>query len=75
MSKIEKFEDIVAWQRARELVNHVYKITTDGSFSRDFGLRDQIRRASISIMLISQRDLLERQTKNLVASCLSRMVL
>ena len=51
MSKIEKFEDIVAWQRARELVNHVYKITTDGRFSKDFGLRDQIRRASIPIML------------------------
>lgn len=51
MAKIERFEDIVAWQKARELVKEVYSITSDGLFAKDFGLRDQIRRASVSIML------------------------
>jgi len=48
--KIEKFEDLVAWQKARELTRNIYSITNQGEFSRDFGLRDQIRRASVSIM-------------------------
>jgi four helix bundle protein len=50
MSTFKKFEDIVAWQKARELTRLVYEITKTGSFSKDFGLRDQIRRASVSIM-------------------------
>ena len=48
--KIEKFEDIQAWQKARELVRSTYEITGDGNFARDYGLKDQIRRASISVM-------------------------
>ena len=48
--KIEKFEDLIAWQKARELTKNIYKITRQGEFSKDFGLRDQIRRASVSIM-------------------------
>lgn len=51
MPKIERFEDIQAWQKARELVKEVYSVSNDGSFSKDFGLRDQIRRAAVSIML------------------------
>ena len=51
MAKIEQFEDIQAWQKARELVKEVYSISNSGSFARDFGLRDQIRRAAVSIML------------------------
>jgi four helix bundle protein len=51
MAKIERFEDIHAWQKARDLVREVYSATTDGLFARDFGLRDQIRRAAVSIML------------------------
>jgi len=47
----KRFEDIQAWQRARELVNAVYGATQDGAFSRDFGLKDQIRRAAVSVML------------------------
>ena len=50
MSKIAKFEDIVAWQKARELTKEVYKCTRTGEFARDYGLRDQIRRASVSVM-------------------------
>jgi four helix bundle protein len=48
--KIEKFEDLIAWQRARELTKNIYSITNQGEFSKDFGLRDQIRKASVSIM-------------------------
>jgi len=47
---IEKFEDLVAWQKARELTKSVYEITKQREFSRDYGLRDQIRRAAVSIM-------------------------
>jgi len=50
MSKIEKFEDIVAWQKARELTKAVYAQTKGNQFARDFGLKDQIQRASVSIM-------------------------
>ncbi|MEK7493906.1 MAG: four helix bundle protein [Patescibacteria group bacterium] len=45
--KIERFEDIIAWQKAGELTLLVYKIFKD---SRDFGFRDQMQRASVSIM-------------------------
>ncbi len=50
MAKIERFEDIEAWQKARELTRQIYDASNDGPFARDFGLRDQIRRASVSIM-------------------------
>jgi four helix bundle protein len=48
--RIEKFEDLIAWQKARELTKNIYKVTKQGDFFKDFGLRDQIRRASVSIM-------------------------
>lgn len=51
MGKIVKFEDIEAWQRARKMVIEIYKISNDDLFSKDFALKDQIRRASVSIML------------------------
>lgn len=47
--QIEKFEDIIAWQKARELTRAVYDVTRKGSFAKDFGLIDQIRRAVVSI--------------------------
>jgi four helix bundle protein len=50
MSTFKRFEDIEAWQKAREINRFVYSITKAGEFARDFGLRDQIRRASVSIM-------------------------
>jgi four helix bundle protein len=50
MSTFRTFEEIDAWQKARELTRQVYEITTQGAFARDFGLRDQIRRASVSVM-------------------------
>jgi len=48
--KIKKFEDLESWKKARTLTNEVYKATTAGNFVRDFALKDQIRRASISIL-------------------------
>jgi four helix bundle protein len=51
MSKaIERFEDFVAWQRARELTAEIYRVTGEGALARDFGLRDQIRRSAVSAM-------------------------
>ncbi len=50
MMKIKKFEDIESWKKARRLTNDIYQMTGTGKFARDFGLKDQIRRASISIL-------------------------
>ncbi|MDQ3006091.1 MAG: four helix bundle protein [Chloroflexota bacterium] len=50
MPTITRFEEIEAWQTARELTKLIYLLTEEGKFSRDFGLKDQIRRASVSIM-------------------------
>lgn len=51
MSTFSKFEEIVAWQKSRLIVNKVYEITKLELFAKDFALKDQIIRASISIML------------------------
>jgi len=48
--KIKKFEELESWKKARKLTNTVYEATGTGSFKLDFGLKDQIRRASISIL-------------------------
>ena len=50
MATIERFEDIKAWQAARDLVSAIYRVTAQGQFAKDFGLRDQVRRASVSVM-------------------------
>ena len=50
MGKIEQFEDLKVWQKARLVNLCIYKLSNQGSFSKDFGLRDQMRRASISIL-------------------------
>lgn len=49
MSTITRFEDLEAWQKGRELVKQVYAVTRRGEFAKDFPLKDQIRRASVSI--------------------------
>ena len=48
--RIEKFEDLIVWQKARELTKNIYRVTKIGELFRDFGLREQIRRASVSTM-------------------------
>ena len=47
--KIETFEDLRVWQQGIELVKQIYLITKEGEINRDFGLRDQLRRAAVSI--------------------------
>lgn len=61
--KIQKFEDLDVWQLARKYVKEVYMQTGTGNFSKDFGLRDQIRKASVSIMA-NIAEGYERKTKN-----------
>jgi four helix bundle protein len=48
--KIQKFEDMKVWQDAREFVSKIYKSTSNQKFNKDFGFRDQIQRAAVSIM-------------------------
>jgi len=48
--RIERFEDIEAWKAARVLVRDTYALSGEDVFERDFGLRDQIRRAAVSVM-------------------------
>ena len=48
--KIEKFEQLIAWQKARKLTSQIYKATEEGKFAKDYGLKDQVRRAAVSSM-------------------------
>jgi four helix bundle protein len=50
MATFKTFEEIAAWQKARELTKEIYSVTARGDFARDYDLRNQIRRASVSIM-------------------------
>jgi four helix bundle protein len=50
MATFKTFEEIECWKKARELTREIYEITNRPAFSRDFGLKDQIRRAAVSIM-------------------------
>lgn len=50
MATIERFEDIQAWKRAREVTRKIYELSSGGEFGRDFSLKDQMRRSSVSIM-------------------------
>ena len=49
MATIKRFTEIVAWQKGRELVNEIYRLTRAGAFAKDWGLKDQIQRAAVSI--------------------------
>jgi four helix bundle protein len=50
LGKIRRFEDLIAWQKARELTRKIYEISRQGDFGRDYGLSGQIQRAAVSIM-------------------------
>jgi four helix bundle protein len=50
MATIKRFEDIQAWQKAREVTKLIYQVTSSGCFAKDYGMRDQVQRASVSIM-------------------------
>jgi len=49
MPRVEKFEDLEVWQLAKNVANEIYDLTSVGKFSHDYVLRDQIRRAVVSI--------------------------
>ena len=50
MATFKRFEEIESWKRARELTNKIYQVSKQGDFAKDFTLKDQVRRACISIM-------------------------
>ena len=50
MATFKRFEDIQAWQKARKVTRKIYQATAVGRFAKYFGLRDQIQRASVSVM-------------------------
>ena len=50
MTSLNRFVELEVWQKARELTRLIYESSRDGEFARDFGLRDQIRRAAVSVM-------------------------
>ena len=50
MTTAKRFEDLDVWQRAKEMTSLIYHLSSAGTFARDFGLRDQMRRAALSIM-------------------------
>jgi four helix bundle protein len=49
-ARIERFEELIAWAKARTLSREIYEVTRRGAFARDFGLSGQIQRAAVSIM-------------------------
>ncbi|MEP6920793.1 MAG: four helix bundle protein [bacterium] len=50
MARITAFEEIESWKKARILTREIYRVTSVGAFARDFELKDQIRRAAVSIL-------------------------
>ena len=50
MAGVTRFEEIESWKTARQLTNLIYALGNQAGFNRDFGLRDQIRRAGVSVM-------------------------
>lgn len=50
MAPVTRFEEIRAWQQARKLAQGVYEASSFGDFAKDYGLKDQIRRAAVSTM-------------------------
>ena len=64
--KVEKFEELIAWQKARKLTGRIYKATTQGNFARDYSLKDQIRRAAVSTMSNIAEGLKEGVQRNFI---------
>ena len=50
MGELQRFEDLIAWRKARELTREIYKTTRNGELAKDYGLSGQMRRAAVSIM-------------------------
>jgi four helix bundle protein len=71
MTTAKRFEDLEVWQKAKELTNLIYSLSSSGSFARDFGLQDQMRRAAVSVMS-NIAEGFESQTQALFIQFLSR---
>jgi four helix bundle protein len=50
MGAFKSFEEILAWQKARELTKFIYIVSSSDKFDKDFSLKDQIRRSAVSVM-------------------------
>lgn len=50
MAEVSRFEDLIAWQKARILTREIYNATQQGAFAKDYGLANQIQRAAVSVM-------------------------
>ena len=50
MAAVQRFEDLIVWQKARAFTKSIYEVTRQGTFARDFGLCNQMQRATVSIM-------------------------
>jgi len=50
VARVQRFEDLDAWKRARTLTQRIYQVSNAGPFAKDFALRDQLRRSAISVM-------------------------
>lgn len=50
MGVAQRFEDLIAWQKVRLLTRAAYRVTRTGAFAKDYGLKDQIQRASVSVI-------------------------
>jgi hypothetical protein len=62
MAKIERFEDLNIWVKAREIAKNVYTACNQGKFASDFGLRDQMQRAAVSIMSNLESEILNLES-------------
>lgn len=47
---VTRFEDLIAWQKARVLTGEIYKLTQQPPFTRDFALSNQMQRSAVSVM-------------------------
>lgn len=54
MAKIKKFEEIKSWKKARTLTKEIYEVTSNGTFRRDFGLKDEVTK-NYSVLSCSER--------------------
>jgi len=72
MNRTERFEDLIAWQKARSLTAAIYQVTREPRFARDFGLAAQLQRAAVSISRTLLRALNETGPENFTSFSRSR---
>ena len=68
--QVKNFEDLEIWKDARALTRAIYQLTREPNFSKDFALRDQIRRATVSIMSNIAEGFERGAIKNLFSFCM-----